>query len=85
MELTLFEGKRVRSIEHNGELYFSIVDVIATLTDSPQPSRYWNELRESLLRESGGNQLFAFTEKLKMESLDGKKRATDATNNIDTQ
>lgn len=40
MELTVFEGKRVRSIEHNGDLYFSIIDVIEVLTDSPQPSRY---------------------------------------------
>ena len=34
-ELTIFENRPIRSVEHNGEMYFSIVDIIGVLTDSP--------------------------------------------------
>lgn len=79
-KIIIFQEKEIRRVWHKEQWYFSIIDVIQALTESPQPSRYWNELREKLVEESGKNELFANTEKLKMASLDGKFRATDAAN-----
>ena len=79
-KIILFQEKQVRRVWHKNQWYFSIIDVIEVLTDSPQPSRYWNELREKLQKESENEQLFANTEKLKMKSLDGKQRKTDSAN-----
>lgn len=56
--------------------FFSVVDAVAVLTDSPTPRRYWAELKRKLSAE--GFQLFAGIEQLKMRSLDGRMRATDA-------
>ena len=79
-KIVVFQEKTIRRVWHNEEWWFSIIDVISALTASPQPSRYWNELRAKMQLESGNDELFANTEKLKMESLDGKMRATEATN-----
>ena len=79
-KIVLFQERQVRRVWHNEQWFFSIVDVIEVLTDSPQPSRYWNELRGKLQLESGNNELFANIEKLKMKSQDGKSRGTDAAN-----
>ena len=79
-KIVLFQERQVRRVWHNEQWFFSIVDVIEVLTDSPQPSRYWNELRGKLQLESGNDELFANTEKLKMKSQDGKSRGTDAAN-----
>ena len=77
-KIALFQEKAIRRIWHNEAWYFSIIDVIEALTGSPQPSRYWHELREKLLQESQNAQLFANTEKLKMKSLDGVKHKQNA-------
>jgi DNA-damage-inducible protein D len=72
--LNPFEGKEIRKVWHNEEWYFSVVDVIEVLTDSPQPSRYWNAIKKK------ENQLFANCEKLKLVGLDGKARPSDCAN-----
>jgi DNA-damage-inducible protein D len=69
-----FEGKTIRKIWHNNEIYFSIVDVIELLTDSPIPRNYWNLLKK---REP---QLHTNCMQLKLESKDGKKYKTDCAN-----
>ncbi len=79
-KLAVFQEKEIRRVWHKDEWWFSIVDVIEALTGSPQPSRYWNELRARMQTESGNDELFANTEKLKMKSLDGKMRGTEAAN-----
>lgn len=79
-KIIVFQEKEIRRVWHNEEWWFSIIDVVEALTNSPQPSRYWNELRAKMQAESGKRELFANTEKLKMQSLDGKFRATDAAN-----
>jgi prophage antirepressor-like protein len=71
-KLTVFENKAIRSIEHNGEMYFSFVDIIAILTDSPNPSRYWADLKRRTEKESG-EKVFAFCEPLKMQTAGGKQ------------
>lgn len=73
-ELTPFGDKEIRKIWHIEQWYFSVVDVIAVLTDSPQPSRYWNAIKNK------EPQLFAICEKLKIRALDGKIRPTDCAN-----
>lgn len=45
-ELVLFENSRIRRQIYNDEWYYSIVDIIAILTESTQPSRYWNEFKK---------------------------------------
>ncbi len=79
-KLAVFQEKEIRRVWHKDEWWFSIVDVVEALTESPQPSRYWNELRARMQSESGNDELFANTEKLKMKSLDGKMRGTEAAN-----
>ena len=69
-----FEGKPIRKIWHNDEWYFSVVDVIEVLTDSPIPRNYWNLLKK---RES---QLHTICMQLKLVSKDGKKYKTDCAN-----
>ena len=79
-ELAEFKGKTIRKVLHSGEWYFSIIDVVEAATDSPQPSRYWNELKAKLVNNEGFDELFGITEKLNMLSADGKNRPTDAAN-----
>ena len=67
-----FEGKEIRKEWHNDEWYFSVVDVIAALTDSPNPSRYWADLKRRSEKESGAK-VFAFCEPLKMQTAGGKQ------------
>jgi DNA-damage-inducible protein D len=47
-----FQGERIRRIILEGEWYFSIVDVIELLTDSPIPRNYWTKVKKSLIEES---------------------------------
>jgi DNA-damage-inducible protein D len=79
-EIFAFEENKIRSVWHNNELFFSIIDVIALLSESKQPSRYWHELKKQLNKEGVKEELFGKIEKLKMPSLDGKERATEAAN-----
>ena len=73
-KLTLFEGRQIRKIWHEEQWYFSIVDVIEVLTDSPIPRNYWNILKK---REP---QLHTFCMQLKLKSKDGKNYKTDCAN-----
>ena len=75
--IKLFETKQVRSVwDAERELwFFSIVDVIAILTASPNPRKYWSVLKTRLKRE--GSELATNCSQLKMESADGKRYLTD--------
>jgi len=75
--IILFNQKKVRRHwDADQELwYFSVVDVIAILTDSPRPRKYWNALKNKLKEE--GSQLSQNVGQLKLESADGKKYLTD--------
>ena len=77
-ELQPFEGKSIRKIWHNEEWYFSVVDVIEFLTDSPKPKRYWTDLKRRSEKESG--QRYAFCVPLKLTASDGRQRLTDCAN-----
>ncbi len=75
--LKIFEEKKVRSLwnEENEKWYFSVIDVIAILTESTNPNSYWKVLKHRLSKE--GSQLVTNCNQLKMESSDGKFYKTD--------
>lgn len=75
--IALFQEKTVRRVWWNDRWYFSIVDVVAILTDSPNPRRYWSDLKRKLTAE-GYDQLYANIVQLKMMSTDQKSYVTDA-------
>jgi len=54
--LVVFEGKNIRRIWHNDEWYFSIIDIVAVLTDSKDPKQYINKMRkrDEELSKGGG-------------------------------
>ena len=76
--LVVFEGKNIRRLWHNEEWYFSIIDVVAVLTDSSIPKRYWSDLKPKLLEE--GFEPYDKIVQLKMPAEDGKLRETDCSN-----
>lgn len=75
--LKLFEDKKVRTAwdEVQRKWYVAIVDVVAALTESPNPQVYWRVLKKRLLAE--GNQTVTNCNGLKLEAPDGKMRLTD--------
>lgn len=80
LQQVLFEGRKVRKVFHENEWFFSVVDVVEAITESPTPRRYWAELKRQLIEKEGLTQLFANIEQLKMEANDGKMRETDCAN-----
>lgn len=51
--LVAFEDKKIRRALHNGEWYFSIIDVIEVLTGSSNPRRYWSDFKRQLTENEG--------------------------------
>jgi len=80
-KLVIFQDKKIRRIWHNKEWYFSIVDIIAILTESDNPQIYWRVLKKRLKNE--GNETVTNCNALKMPALDGKMRLTDVGNTKD--
>ena len=76
-DIKVFEDKKVRTLWNveQEKWYLSIVDVIAILTDSPNPRKYWSVLKTRLKAE--GSQLATNCSQLKMQSADGKFYLTD--------
>lgn len=75
--IKLFEQKQVRSLwnEDEEKWYFSIVDVVGILSDSPNPNNYWKVMKHRLKKE--GSELVTICNQLKMQSPDGKFYNTD--------
>ena len=73
----LFEGKEIRSIwdSEKEDYYFSVVDVIAALTDATIPRNYWSDLKRKLIDE--GSEVHEKIVQLKLKAKDGKMRETD--------
>lgn len=79
-ELKQYENRPIRTAwdDERGEWYFSIVDVVAALTDQPdylKARKYWNKLKQRLGEE--GSELVTNCHQLKMQAADGKMRLTD--------
>ena len=79
-KIAIFKGKQIRKTIHADEWYFSIVDIVGILTDSPNPRRYWSNLKIQLSENEGFVQLYSKTVQLKFLAPDGKMRETDAAN-----
>ena len=75
--IQLFQERKVRTVwdDQEEKWYFSIVDVCAVLTDSPNPRNYWKVLKHRLLKE--GNQTVTNCNQLKLRAEDGRMRLTD--------
>lgn len=76
-QIKLFEDKKVRTLwdKEAEEWYFSVVDVVAVLTESPNPRKYWSVLKTRL--KSEGSELTTNCSQLKMPATDGKMYKTD--------
>jgi len=72
--LVVFQDKKIRRIWHNEEWFFSVVDIIAVLTDSPTPRQYWGKVKD---REFVAIELSPMWVQLKLQAPDGKLRFTD--------
>ena len=70
----LFEDKKIRTVwdDEQEKWYFSIVDVVAVLTDSENPQTYWRVLKNRLKKE--GNETVTNCNALKLRAADGKIR-----------
>lgn len=75
--LVVFQDKKIRRIWHRGEWYFSVVDVVEALSDSPTPRQYWGKVKD---REFVKLELSPIWVQLKLLSADGKYYETDCAN-----
>ncbi len=78
--LKLFQDKSIRSFwdEQEEQWYFSVIDVVATLTDSVTPRDYWFKIKKR--EKIAGIELSTICRQLKLEAADGKKYMTDCAN-----
>ena len=76
-KIQLFENQKIRTAWDNEteQWYFSIVDVVAVLTESKSPAAYWRKLKQRLREE--GNETVTNCHALKLLAADGKRRLTD--------
>lgn len=79
-KIQLYEDQPIRTAwdEENEEWYFSIIDVVAVLTDSKDANAYWRKLKQRLIED--GNETVTNCHGLKMKASDGKRRMTDVAN-----
>ena len=75
-KIAIFEGKHIRKMLHDGEWWFSIIDIVEVLTGSSIPKRYWSDLKKKLTAE-GFTETYENIVRLKMLAPDGKMRDTD--------
>jgi len=75
VKLAVFEGKQIRKTIHNGEWWFSVVDVVSVLTDSADAKDYWYRIKKR--EKLSGVELSTLCRQLKLPAADGKKYATD--------
>ena len=75
--IRFFNDREVRAIwdEENSKWWFSIVDIVGAITDSPNPRKYWSVLKSRL--KKAGNELTTRCSQLKLIAADGKRYATD--------
>lgn len=79
-QIIVFQDKKIRRIYFEDEWYFSVVDIIEVLTDSPEPRKYWNKVKT---REFTALQLSPIWRQLKLPATDGKLYKTDCASTKD--
>jgi len=75
--LVVFQDKKIRRIWHQNQWFFSVIDVVSALTDSPTPRQYWGKVKD---REFTKLELSPIWVQLKLPSSDGKYYDTDCAN-----
>ena len=75
--LVIFQSKKIRRIWFKDEWFYSVVDIVEVLTDSPTPRQYWGKVKD---REFIAFELSPIWVQLKLEAPDGKMRLTDCIN-----
>ncbi len=76
-KIIVFGGKKIRRVWHNNEWFFSVVDIVEVLAESPTPRQYWGKVKD---REFEQLQVSPIWVQLKLEAPDGKLRETDCAN-----
>jgi hypothetical protein len=74
-ELAVFQD-RIRKVWHEDEWWFSVVDVVEVLTDSPRPSKYWTDMKQRI-QDEGFIELSAKCKQMKLPAADAKQRTSD--------
>ena len=77
--MALFEGKEIRKVLYKKKWWFSVIDVVAALTESINSRDYWYKMKVRVETEEG-NQLSTLCRQLKLQAPDGKMRETDCAN-----
>jgi DNA-damage-inducible protein D len=77
--MAVFRGKKIRKILHENEWWFSVIDVVAVLTDSLNPRDYWFKMKIRVKGEDG-LELSTLCRQLKLISSDGKAYSTYCAN-----
>lgn len=70
-------SERIRSVLHDGRLYFSVIDVVGLLTASARPRAYWDAMKRRLADDEGFIEVSTKCRQLKLLAADGKQRLTD--------
>lgn len=78
-KIAVFRGRKIRRTIYKNEWFFSVVDIISTLTESENPRDYWYKMKIRVKSEDGA-ELSTKCRQLKLESADGKKYETDCSN-----
>ena len=76
-KIVVFQDTQIRKIWHNDEWYFSIVDIVKDLTDSPNPRQYWGKVKDRAFKAL---ELSPIWVRLKLPAEDSKMRFTDCVN-----
>ena len=79
LKIAVFKGKEIRKTIYNNEWWFSVIDVIAVLTDSKNPRDYWYKMKIRVNKEDGFEPS-TVCRQLKLQSPDRKMRKTDCAN-----
>jgi len=75
-KIILFQDRKIRRVWHDGEWFFSVIDIIEVLTDSVNPRDYWYKMKIRVQSEDGF-QPSTVCRQLRMKASDGKRRQTD--------
>lgn len=76
-KIVLFQSRKIRRIWHKNEWFYSVIDIVKILTESPYPRQYWEKIKQ---REFIEIQLSPIWLQFKLEAPDGKMRETDCAN-----